>query len=204
MEAHDQSLGAIPCSADCWDEDSPTTLRSSSTHRRTTTLALLRVSFASHRALMAHAMAAHAAVSFASRFIFDVYCPCCLTLFRTRQRVHEHLVDGKRRCLHALAFAVRLKHSVLVASPSLPSQGRWPKRCRWWWCAKGTGRSAQVLQRLQLLETALEQLDRALSKVQKGIAPCSTTVTTTIGQMVDTRVLGKVDKLVLVRVPPPY
>ena len=58
----------------------------------------------------------------------------------------------------------------------------------------GTGRSAQVLQRLQILEAALEQLDRALSKVQNGIALCWTTVTTTIGQMVDTRVLGKVDK----------
>ena len=64
------------------------------------------LSYASHRALMANAMAAHAAVSFASRFIFDVSCPCCLTLFHTRQRVHEHLVDGKRRCLHALAAAV--------------------------------------------------------------------------------------------------
>ena len=58
----------------------------------------------------------------------------------------------------------------------------------------GTGRLAQVLQRMLILETALEQLDRALTKVQKGIALCWTTVTTTIGQMVDTRVLGKVDK----------
>ena len=58
----------------------------------------------------------------------------------------------------------------------------------------GTGRSAQVLRSLQILETALEQLDRALSKVPKGIALSWTTVTTTIGQMVDTRVLGKVDK----------
>ena len=57
----------------------------------------------------------------------------------------------------------------------------------------GTGRSAQVLQRLQILETALEQLDRALSKVQRGIALCWTTVTTTIGQMLDTRVLGEAD-----------
>ena len=32
-------------------------------------------------ALMAHATAAHAAVSFAAPFTFDVYCPCCLTLF---------------------------------------------------------------------------------------------------------------------------
>ena len=42
-------------------------------------------SFASHRALMAHSTAAHAAVSFASRIVFDVYCACCLTLeyFRT-------------------------------------------------------------------------------------------------------------------------
>ena len=63
-----------------------------------------------------------------------------------------------------------------------------------WLRPLGTDRSAQVLQRLQILEIALEQLDRALSKVQKGIALCLTTVTTTIGQMVDTRVLGKVDK----------
>ena len=51
-----------------------------------------------------------------------------------------------------------------------------------------------MLQRLQILETALEQLDRALSKVQRGIALCWTTVTTTIGQVVDTRVLGEADK----------
>ena len=38
------------------------------------------LSFASNRALMAQATAAHAAVSFASRFNFDVYCTCCLTL----------------------------------------------------------------------------------------------------------------------------
>ena len=57
----------------------------------------------------------------------------------------------------------------------------------------GTGRSAQVIQRLQVLETVLvKQLDRALSKVQNGIVLCWTTVTT-IGQVVDTRVLGKVD-----------
>ena len=31
-------------------------------------------------------------------------------------------------------------------------------------------------------------------KVQKGIALCWTTVTSTIGQMVDTRVLGEADK----------
>ena len=63
-----------------------------------------------------------------------------------------------------------------------------------WLRPMGTGRSPQVLQRLQILETALAQLDRALSKVQKGIAQSWTTVTTTMGQMVDTRVLGKVDK----------
>ena len=58
-----------------------------------------------------------------------------------------------------------------------------------------TGRSAQMIQRLQDLETVVvKQLDRALSKVQNGIALCWTTVTTTIGQVVDTRVLGKVDK----------
>ena len=64
------------------------------------------LSFASHRALMAHSTAAHATVSFASRFIFDVYCSCCMTFFHTRQRVHEHLVDGKRRCLQTLAASV--------------------------------------------------------------------------------------------------
>ena len=37
---------------------------------------------------------------------FDVYCPCCLTLFHARQRVHEHLVRGKRSFLHALAASV--------------------------------------------------------------------------------------------------
>ena len=52
-----------------------------------------------------------------------------------------------------------------------------------------------MIQRLQDLETVVvKQLDRALSKVQNGIALCWTTVTTTIGQVVDTRVLGKVDK----------
>ena len=55
--------------------------------------------------------------------------------------------------------------------------------------------AGQVSQRLQDLETVVvKQLDRAVSKVQNGIALCWTTVTTTIGQMVDTRVLGKVDK----------
>ena len=52
-----------------------------------------------------------------------------------------------------------------------------------------------MMQRLQDLETvAVKQPDRALSKVQNGIALCWTTVTTTIDQVVDTRVLGKVDK----------
>ena len=51
-----------------------------------------------------------------------------------------------------------------------------------WLRLTGTGRSAQALQRLQILETALEQLDRALSKVENGIVTTST------------RVLGKVDK----------
>ena len=40
----------------------------------------------------------------------------------------------------------------------------------------------------------LKQLDSALAKVQKGIALCWTTVTTTIGQVVDTRVFGEADK----------
>ena len=62
-------------------------------------------------------------------------------------------------------------------------------------CSMGAGRSAQVLQRLQILETVVvKQLDRTLSKVQKGIALCWTTVTTTIGQVVDTLILGEADK----------
>ena len=72
------------------------------------------LSFASHRALIAHSSAAHAAVSFASRFILDVYCPCCQTLCHTRQRVHEHLVDGKRTCLQALAASVEPASDALV------------------------------------------------------------------------------------------
>ena len=52
-----------------------------------------------------------------------------------------------------------------------------------------------MTQRLQDLETVVvKQLDRVLSKVQNGIALCWTTVTTTIDQVVDTRVLRKVDK----------
>ena len=55
--------------------------------------------------------------------------------------------------------------------------------------------AGQVIQRLQDLETVVvKQLDRALSKVQNGISLCWTTVTTTNDQVVDTRVLGKVDK----------
>ena len=55
--------------------------------------------------------------------------------------------------------------------------------------------AGQVIQRMQDLETVVvKQLDRALSKVQDGMALCWTTVTTTIGQVVDTRVLGKVHK----------
>ena len=50
--------------------------------------------------------------------------------------------------------------------------------------------AGQVIQRLKNLETVeVKQLDCALSKVQNGIALCWTTVTTTIGQVVDTRVL---------------
>ena len=41
-----------------------------------------------------------------SRFVFDVYCPYCLTLFHTRQGVFSHLVDGQRRCLYTLAVSV--------------------------------------------------------------------------------------------------
>ena len=52
--------------------------------------------------------------------------------------------------------------------------------------------AGQVIQRLQDLETVVvKQLDRALSQVQNGIALCRTTVTATIGQVVDTRVLGE-------------
>ena len=55
--------------------------------------------------------------------------------------------------------------------------------------------AGQVIQRLQDLETVVvKQLDRALSQVQNGIALCWTTVTTTNDQVVDTRVLGKVDQ----------
>ena len=55
--------------------------------------------------------------------------------------------------------------------------------------------AGQVIQGLQDLETVVvKQLDCALSRVQNGIVLCWTTVTTTTGQMVDTRVLGKVDK----------
>ena len=54
----------------------------------------------------------------------------------------------------------------------------------------------QVIQRLQDLETvAVEQLDRELSKVHNGIALCWTKRMTWIGQVVNTRVLGKLDKL---------
>ena len=72
------------------------------------------LSFASRRALMAHSTATHATVSFDSRFVFDVYCPCCLTLFHTRQRVREHSVDGKPRCLQALTASVEPASDALV------------------------------------------------------------------------------------------
>ena len=116
MEAHGQSLGSIPYPAGCVGRRCSTTLRTASAHRCTVTLARLRVwlIFASHRALMAHSTAAHAAVSFASRFIFDVYCSCCMTFFHTRQRVHEHLVDGKRSFFHTLAASVEPASDDLV------------------------------------------------------------------------------------------
>ena len=69
-------------------------------------------SFATHQ--MAHTTAAHATVSFASRFIFDVYCSCCMTFFHTRQRVREHLVDGKHRCLQTLFAFVEFASDDLV------------------------------------------------------------------------------------------
>ena len=54
---------------------------------------------------------------------------------------------------------------------------------------------SQVIQRLQDLKIdVVKQLDRALSKVQNGIALCWTTVTTTIGQGLDARLLGEADK----------
>ena len=55
--------------------------------------------------------------------------------------------------------------------------------------------TAQVLQRLQdLVSIVLMQLDRALLEVQKGIVLCWTKLMTSIGQVVDTRALGKVHK----------
>ena len=58
-----------------------------------------------------------------------------------------------------------------------------------------TGQRAHVLQRLQNLETVgLKQLDRALLAFQNGIVLCWTKWSTSIGQVVDTRVLGKLDK----------
>ena len=39
---------------------------------------------------------------------------CCMTFFHTRQRVHEHLVDGKRRCLQTLAASVEPASDDLV------------------------------------------------------------------------------------------
>ena len=58
-----------------------------------------------------------------------------------------------------------------------------------------TGQRAHVLQRLQNLETVgLKQLDRALLEFQNWIVLCWKKWTTSIGQVVDTRVLGKLDK----------
>ena len=52
-----------------------------------------------------------------------------------------------------------------------------------------------MLQRLQdLVSIALTQLDRALLEVHKGIEMCWTKWMASIGQVVDTRVLGKVQK----------
>ena len=59
--------------------------------------------------------------------------------------------------------------------------------------------TGQVIQRLQDLEIVpVKQLDRALWKVRNGIAQCWTRVTTSIGQVVDTRVSregGQMDQL---------
>ena len=52
-----------------------------------------------------HGGACRGQFRFTVRFL-DVCCLCCLTLFHTRQRVHEHLVDGKRRCLQAFSASV--------------------------------------------------------------------------------------------------
>ena len=57
-----------------------------------------------------------------------------------------------------------------------------------------TGQTAQVFQRLQNLRTvALKQLDRALLEVQNGIVLCWTEWMTSIVQVVDFCVLGKLD-----------
>ena len=59
-----------------------------------------------------------------------------------------------------------------------------------------TGQRAHVLQRLPNLETVgSKQLDRELLAFQNGIVSCWKKWTTSSGQVVDTRVLGKLDKL---------
>ena len=48
---------------------------------------------------------------------------------------------------------------------------------------------------MDVLETVVvRQMDRALSKVQDEIALCWTTVTTTIGHVMDSRVLGEAER----------
>ena len=65
----------------------------------------------------------------------------------------------------------------------------------------GMDQAAQVLQRLQILEPTASELldvrrdaDRAFLETQNGIALCWTKRMTSIGQVVDTRVLVKLDK----------
>ena len=61
-----------------------------------------------------------------------------------------------------------------------------------WLRPMDTGRAARVLQRLQDLDSVVvEQLDRSLLEAQNGVVLCCTEWTTSIGQEVKTRVLGK-------------
>ena len=58
----------------------------------------------------------------------------------------------------------------------------------------GTARTEQVLQRLQDLEiVVVEQLDRALLEVHRGVVLCWTRWMTSIGQVVETHGLWKLD-----------
>ena len=102
LENHDQSMGAIPCSAGCLGSRFTTSLRSPSTHRHTITLALLRVWFVLCLSSCLDGTR-HGGTS-RGQLRLTIHFGCVLPL--SRQRVYEHLVDGKRRCLHALAASV--------------------------------------------------------------------------------------------------